>query len=222
MAPIVNLDLDGVVANFASRAGYILTSVTDGFSDTPDWNERMNRWDFWENFGVSEATWNHIFSQEIENSLWANLLVYRESILPLWKLDEAGFRIRILTTRLVHTGSHKDTATQTVEWLDRNHVPYHELCLVRDTKAGFVADYAIDDKPQNIIDQGPFVRQAFLLDRPWNQEATNLMRVATVAEFADRIINVERIKQERLNQGVQEEAVDERPSTGPLQLSLFN
>jgi 5'(3')-deoxyribonucleotidase len=66
------------------------------------------------------------------------------------RLSERQIRVRISTHRLYVTGSHQAAVSQTVEWLDKNDIPYWDLCFVKD-KPVVGADLYMEDTPQNVI-----------------------------------------------------------------------
>ena len=66
------------------------------------------------------------------------------------KLSNQGIRIRIITHRLFLKFFHRTTVTQTVDWLDKNDIPYWDICFMKD-KGAVGAHVYIDDSPENII-----------------------------------------------------------------------
>jgi 5'(3')-deoxyribonucleotidase len=68
----------------------------------------------------------------------------------LRKLSNQGIRIRIITHRLFLKYSHKESITQTVDWLDNNDIPYWDICFMND-KGAVGAHVYIDDAPANVI-----------------------------------------------------------------------
>jgi 5'(3')-deoxyribonucleotidase len=67
----------------------------------------------------------------------------------LRKLSNRGIRIRIITHRLFLKYFHRESAIQTVEWLDNYDIPYWDLCFMND-KDAVGAHVYIDDAPSNI------------------------------------------------------------------------
>jgi len=66
------------------------------------------------------------------------------------RLSDRHVRIRIITHRLYVSGGHQEAVSQTVEWLERNGIPYWDLCFVKD-KPVVGADLYIEDTPNNVI-----------------------------------------------------------------------
>ena len=48
----------------------------------------------------------------------------------LRQLSDEGYRIRIITHRLVTNWGHARIVSDTVEWLDTNRIPYRDLCFL--------------------------------------------------------------------------------------------
>jgi len=151
---ILGVDLDGVVGDFygAMRKiaaewlnrplGSLTTEVTYGLDE---WNiaeyggyERLHR------FAVTQR------------SLFRDMEPIKDAPAILRKLSLRGIRIRIITHRLFLKYSHRETITQTVDWLDSWDIPYWDLCFMAD-KGAVGANVYIDDAPANITrlrDQG--------------------------------------------------------------------
>ena len=67
----------------------------------------------------------------------------------LRRLSEEDFHIRIITHRLFIHFFHAIAVGQTIEWLDRNGIPYRDLCFMKE-KEQVGADIYIEDSPSNI------------------------------------------------------------------------
>lgn len=67
----------------------------------------------------------------------------------LRRLSSAGVHIRIATHRFFIGGTHELVVNHTVHWLEKNAVPYMDLCFLKD-KTSVDADLYIDDSPANI------------------------------------------------------------------------
>jgi deoxypyrimidine-specific 5' nucleotidase type C protein (NT5C) len=65
------------------------------------------------------------------------------------RLSALDIRIRIVTHRLFIKHFHEEAVLQTVAWLDRNGIPYWDLCFMKD-KAAVGADLYVEDSPDNI------------------------------------------------------------------------
>lgn len=67
----------------------------------------------------------------------------------LRRLSAKSIHIRIVTHRLYVGGLHEKVVAQTVQWLERHHIPYSDLCFLKN-KVSLDADLYIDDSPSNI------------------------------------------------------------------------
>ena len=145
----IGVDLDGVVADYESRlreiAAKILGLDTQEFPPARTWNVSEAGWPI-----KDEAHFLEIHRQAVaEHGLFRRLSPIPGASDALWRMSDAGVRIRIVTHRLVVNFSHATAVGDTVEWLDDKRIPYRDLCFVRD-KADVGADLYIDDSPGNI------------------------------------------------------------------------
>lgn len=66
-------------------------------------------------------------------------------------LSDEGARIRIITHRLFIHHFHRAAVGQTIDWLDKNGIPYWDLCFMKQ-KAQAGADIYVEDTPENILE----------------------------------------------------------------------
>lgn len=148
---IIGLDLDGVTAEYigglrdfiATKRGYseqdighFLPEVTDyGFSD-------------WKNLGEDFVTFH---TEAVAEGLYAGLPVMQGASDALWKLNNEGHHIRVLTKRFVKNGQHGKVVADTALWLDAANIPYRDLSFI-GKKTDVFADVYIDDAPSNLKD----------------------------------------------------------------------
>lgn len=85
----------------------------------------------------------------------------------LWRLSDAGVWIRVVTHRLYVSWGHRVTVSDTVDWLDRQRIPYRDICFVAD-KAMVNADAYIEDAPHNVTDIRAAGGHAITFDQPYN------------------------------------------------------
>jgi len=67
----------------------------------------------------------------------------------LRKLSDEGARIRIITHRLFIHYFHGLAVSQTIDWLDKNGIPYWDLCFMKE-KQQVGAHIYVDDSPDNV------------------------------------------------------------------------
>ena len=85
----------------------------------------------------------------------------------LWRLSDAGVWIRIVTHRLYTSWGHRVSVSDTVEWLDRERIPYRDICFLAD-KSMVNADAYIEDAPHNITDIAAAGGHVIAFDQPYN------------------------------------------------------
>lgn len=142
---VLGVDLDGCVADFtaalrpiaAKWLGVDVESLTPnpsyGFPEwglTPGAYEDLHRW---------AVTQHNIFEtvQPIANAG------------PALRRLGKHVRIRIITHRLYIKHVHRLAVEQTTCWLDRQGIPYWDLCFMKD-KGAVGADLYIEDSPANV------------------------------------------------------------------------
>ena len=144
---VLGVDLDGVCADFYGRMREIAA----------EWFERRVE-DLTPQVSYGLGEWG-VKDREQYLSLHRFAVTQRdlfktEEMVPgarkyLRKLSDEGFRIRIITHRLYIHYFHATAVQQTIEWLDRNAIPYWDLCFMRE-KDQVGADIYIEDAPENI------------------------------------------------------------------------
>lgn len=85
----------------------------------------------------------------VDTGLYARLEVYPEAVETLRDLAKSGYTINIITSRFVNPGQHRKVVQDTVDALDSNRIPYHNISFMSD-KTLQRADAFIDDAPHNI------------------------------------------------------------------------
>jgi beta-phosphoglucomutase-like phosphatase (HAD superfamily) len=144
---IIGVDLDGVCADFYGRMREIAA----------EWFERdIDELPIQVSHGLEE--WG-VADEEQYQSLHRFAVTQRAlfetmPIIPgarkyLRLLSDEGARIRIITHRLYIHHFHRESISQTVDWLDTHAIPYWDLCFMKD-KAGVGADIYVEDTPANI------------------------------------------------------------------------
>ena len=145
----LGVDLDGVVADYETRlreiASEILEEDPKRFPPARHWSFVESGWPF-----QDEAHYLEVHRQAVqEHGLFRRLNPIPGASEALWRMSDAGVRIRIVTYRLVVNFAHAAAVSDTVNWLDDKRIPYRDICFVRD-KAEVGADLYVDDSPDNI------------------------------------------------------------------------
>lgn len=144
---ILGVDLDGVCADFyeglrnvaAEWLGVPLEKLTRNFSyGLKEWRlERAGGYDDLHRFAVTQR------------QLFSSLCPVDDAPAVLRRLSAKKVWIRIITHRLFIPHFHQEAVRQTIEWLDRQGIPYWDLCFMKD-KTAVGADLYIEDSPKNI------------------------------------------------------------------------
>lgn len=147
--PVLDLDLDGVVCDYA---GGLAAWLKENGRLAPDARPRTdvyaldeaNGWPFRTRGDYLEA---HRAAEE--DGLYAALPEIGGAADALRRLDGMGVYIRVVTHRLFVSGQHRRVVSDTAQWLDDHHVPYRSLCFtgLKDT---LHATLHLDDSPSNI------------------------------------------------------------------------
>ncbi|MDR2965286.1 MAG: 5'-nucleotidase [Treponema sp.] len=144
---IFGVDLDGVVGDFY---GAVRNIAADWLgkpveSLTTDVSFGLNEWGL-DDFGGYDRLHRYAVTQR---NIFRDMEPIKNAPAILRKLSNKGIRIRIITHRLFLKFFHRTTVTQTVDWLDKNDIPYWDICFMKD-KGAVGAHVYIDDSPENI------------------------------------------------------------------------
>lgn len=144
----LGLDLDGVCGEYISAfRDYVAQYKNVDKKDMPD----PQNWDF------SESGWpiadreefNKLHTDAVKDGLYRSMMPLPGVSEALWKLNDLGVHIRVITHRLIVKHLHFITASDTVMWLDRHNIPYRDLCFA-GAKTQIDANIYIDDGPHNV------------------------------------------------------------------------
>ena len=191
MSKTISVDVDGVLANFtkafAAKLAEVGCPTPEGFEPT-DWD-----------FGGSGATpaqidaaWRLVVQTE---NFWVQSDYYRDNCNALARIPYSAMDVYYVTSRVPTAGY--TVKIQTENWLlDRVQIDSGGVVVKprgvtkREIYRALGIDFSIDDYDQNVREaQGLAGHEAYLLDRPWNQHATDLPRVKTLAEFLEIVKN---------------------------------
>lgn len=144
---IFGVDLDGVVGDFYGSIRRIAAEWLGKPVDdlTTEVGFGLDEWGIGEYGGYERL---HRFAVTQRN-IFRDMEPIKNAPTILRKLSGRGIRIRIITHRLFLKYSHRETITQTVNWLDNYDVPYWDICFMKD-KGAVGAHVYIDDAPANI------------------------------------------------------------------------
>jgi len=145
----IGVDLDGVVADYESKLREIAANIMgldeSEFPPATHWSLLESGWPF-----DDEAHFLEVHKEAVSShGLFRRLSPIDGASEALWRMSDAGIRVRIITHRLVVNFAHSATVSDTVNWLDDKRIPYRDICFVKD-KAEVGASLYVDDSPGNI------------------------------------------------------------------------
>lgn len=168
----LGVDLDGVVADYENRMRQITSAIKgvphDSIPVATSWSFVESGWPF-----ESEEDFYTTHCQAVlDYDLYRTMAPMPGASEALWRMSDAGVRIRIVTHRLVTNFIHGRVVKDTVDWLDEHKVPYRDICFVRDKADIFGCDLYIDDAPMNInaIRNRHGQEAATVFDQPYNRD----------------------------------------------------
>lgn len=189
---IFAVDLDGCVVDFYKAikpiaAGWLNKSVDEL---TDDFSYGFKEWGL-PTEGELRYSYLHRYAVK-QHEIFKNAPPISGGAYTLRKLSSAGVHIRIVTHRFFIGGTHELVVNHTVNWLERNAVPYMDLCFLRD-KTSIDADIYIDDSPTNIERFEQEGKNYIIYNNSTNKHC-NGPRAMNWDEVYDRVINAMQAK----------------------------
>lgn len=170
---ILGIDLDGVCADYVSS---LRTHLAEIFEIDPVAAEE----EFPFPTDYSFSTWARIgkefknfHARAVDLGMYETMPAIEGASETLWKLNNEGHHIRIITSRFVKHGQHNKVVASTALWLDRNDIPYRDIMFIKD-KPDVYADIYIDDAPVNIVGLRAAGRTVITFDTLYNKEMDGL------------------------------------------------
>lgn len=178
----VGIDLDGVCYDFvASLQQYLLTRDLD-----PQQLTDAQRWEFYEDWGLSLEEFLDACHRGVDAGVvFSHGSPFPGTVAALRRLQDAGHELHVVTDRSFGAPGASRQATEA--WLARHGVPHTSLTISADKTVADV-ELFIEDRVENYRALDAAGVEVYLLDRPWNQHETTARRVASLDEFADRVI----------------------------------
>jgi 5'(3')-deoxyribonucleotidase len=144
---VLGIDLDGVCADFY---GYMREIAAEWFEtkveDLP--TEVSYGLPEWGVTGEEQYSSLHRFAVT-QRDLFRAVPMLPGARKVLRRLSNEGYRIRIITNRLFIQYFHEVAVRQTIEWLDKNGIPYWDLCFMKE-KDQVGADIYVEDSPSHV------------------------------------------------------------------------
>lgn len=147
--PVLDLDLDGVVCDYA---GGLAAWLKRNGRLAPGAEPRAISYVLNEAHGWpfrTRAEYLEAHREAEEDGLYATLPEINGVGDALRRLDADGVYIRVVTHRLFVSGQHRKVVSDTAQWLDDHGIPYRSLCFtgLKDT---LHAALHLDDSPTNL------------------------------------------------------------------------
>jgi 5'(3')-deoxyribonucleotidase len=180
---VLGLDLDGTICDYPGGLNaYMLDNKIITESCPPPDTYALVKATGWPFHNDEEYITVH--RQAVEHGIYAQLDIYDGVSGTLSELSEMGVHIRIVTHRLFIGGQHARVVSDTVEWLDHNHVEYRSICFT-GLKDSIGADLYIEDSPQNINGLRATGHHCMVVDQPYTQDVKGprLLQWSDSAEF---------------------------------------
>jgi len=163
---VFGVDLDGVVADYTLGFRDV---VADVLSRDPESLPIERSWDFAE-WGIDQRDFDKLHEIAVnQRRMLRDLPMIDDAADALWRLSDAGVWIRVVTHRLYVNWGHAAAISDTVTWLDRNRIPYRDICFL-GAKPEVEADCYIDDAPHNIDSLRAAGNDVIVFDQPYNRE----------------------------------------------------
>ncbi|QKY79721.1 5' nucleotidase [Gordonia Phage Engineer] len=193
----VGVDLDGVIYDFGNAFGSFLQAEYN-------WPGAMcappQRWTFYEDWGLTAAGFKMVCNEAADaGRLWNVYGCTNYAVVDAFKelANCPAVSVHIITDR--HFGSHPAVSHEaTARWLRDIGLRYDTLTFSPD-KTIVATDFMIDDKRENYTELRSAGTEAYLLDKPWNQDDPGQHpsipgvpashRIRSVVEFVEIVLD---------------------------------
>lgn len=165
---VLNVDIDGVCADYVGAFRRIVARRTgvDVSALGP-----QSSWDFhrcWAPIRDRDHFLELHHHAVTEDRLFLILEPMPGVAEALWRLNDAGVHVRIVTHRILRHGDHRLVAGDTIAWLDNHNIPYREIAFLT-TKADLWGDLSVDDAPHVVEALHAADRDVVIFDHPYNR-----------------------------------------------------
>jgi 5'(3')-deoxyribonucleotidase len=158
----IAIDLDGVVYDFvaAFRAHCVRAGIDAATSG------RTDRYDFYLDWGLDRHRFADLLADAVDTAgMWREGEAVPGALAALSAMAAAGHRLHLVTNRLIGVRAWANTEA----WLATWNVPYCTVTFAAD-KTVVLADWFIDDCPDNVDAVAAAGRYASVFTQPWNQD----------------------------------------------------
>ena len=162
---VLGVDLDGVCADYTTAFRGVVAAER---GVDPDSLTTEVSWDFAE-WGLDRESFLDMHRRSVQDHrMFRDMPALDGASDALWRLSDAGVWIRIITHRLVTNWGHALIVSDTVDWLDRNRIPYRDLCFL-GAKPQAQADAYVEDAPHNVAALRSGGSTVIVFDQPYNR-----------------------------------------------------
>lgn len=166
---ILGIDIDGCLGDYydslrnmmAEKYGIPFEKVKDIYPNPKYYD--MKEWPGFEENFIQYHT------EAVMKGLFLNMKPIPGASEVLWKLNEEGHHLRVITSRFVEHGHNGKVVSDTAFWLDKQNIPYRDIMFVRH-KPDVYADIYVDDSPENLAALSRNGRQAIIFDATYNKD----------------------------------------------------
>lgn len=183
----LGIDLDGVVADFATAAnGWLAIELNR--EPLP-----VDRWDWYKSYDTPtspvDEVWERLWSEEVPSGFFLAVSPDGEALSALDVLAAQGHEVVFITARPAAA------AADTQRWLEVQGLGGHPLIftLSMETKRFTDTDLLLDDKGETVLAHLQLAKPAVLFKRPWNREWWS--RVPSVSSWGEFVQVVEKLEE---------------------------
>lgn len=176
----VGVDVDDVLFPWYLNAHQLCVAakITNGINPTT--------WSPHEEYGCPMQDWLDVLEEGTLNGALYSGPPYLGAIDALWRLQNAGHSIHLVTARGFFVLGHL-IREQTVNWLADYDVPHDTLTFAKD-KTIVRTDVFVDDSARNVEALTAAGVQTWMVNQPHNAAAVHNLRVDHVSEFVDAVL----------------------------------
>ena len=162
---ILGVDLDGVCGDYTKQFRNTVAYVKQCH---PSALTLDVSWDYGE-WGIADRDeFLQLHGLAVTNGLFLGMEAMEGVSEALWHLSDNDVWNRIITHRLGLKGSHQLIAGDTLAWLEREDIPYRDLCFLGD-KPQVDADVYVEDAPHNVENLKRQGKDVIIFDQPYNR-----------------------------------------------------
>lgn len=189
----IMVDLDGVIYNYVEAFTHC---VAERRRIPPDSLTPALSWTFYKQPGWNLTTAE--FLEHMRHAIRRQDLFLRGNPYPgSWRAlrDLYPHELVIVSSRKYGVDTERFAWEQTLEWLDRNHMPYFEDIIITDSsqsKADICKEFGLTHAIEDSLDNHNLLRSAgiesYLITRPWNECGPEAVgRVTSLAQFVEAV-----------------------------------